>query len=110
MSNTIGFLGVIISIITASILLNNSIHGRIDDLQGEIDSLRSEMRAEMDAFRTEMRDEMGMHRSEIHGEISQLRLDIKDLQNRTSVIEGKLALLIEAWDIAQPSPPALAKQ
>ena len=40
-----------------------------------------------------------------------MRQDIRDLQTRTaniesrvSVIEGQLALLIEAWDIKKPSP------
>ena len=139
MNNSIGFIGVILSVITASIMLNNSIQGRMDNLQGEIDSLRqyvgasqselhdnmntfraelredmnafrAEIRKEMDIFRAEIRGEMDTFRAEIRDEINIIRSDIKELQSRTSSIEGKLELLIDAWDIAQPSPPAIAKQ
>lgn len=110
MGNTIGFIGVILSVITASIMLNNSIHGRMDHLQSEIDNLRSELRADMDTLRTELHGDMDAFQTSIRNEISIIRADIKDLQARTSVIEGKLELLIDAWDIAQPSLPAIAKQ
>ena len=54
MSNTIEFIGVILSIIIASIMLNNSIHGRMDDLQSEIYSIRTDL----GVSRSEIRDDM----------------------------------------------------
>ena len=106
MSNTVEFIGVVLSIIIASIMLNNSIQGRMDDLRGDIDSIRTDM----DVFRSEIREDMNIFQSVIRDEMTVIRSDIKELQGRTSSIEGKLELLIDAWDIAQPSPPAIAKQ
>ena len=113
MNNTIGFIGVIISMITTGVMLNNSIHGRLDVMQGDIDSLREYVHVS----NSETRSEISALRSSVSNEFNIIRSDIKDLQNRmssiesrTSSIEGKLALLIEAWDIALPSPPAIAKQ
>ena len=110
MNITIGFIGVIISVITTGIMLDNSIQGRLD-------VIRSEMREDMNILRSELRGEMGDFKSEMRNEFNIIRSDIRDLQNRmssiegrTSGIEGKLALLIDAWHIAQPSPPAIAKQ
>ena len=98
-------------------MLNNSIHGRMDDLQSEIDSIRtdlgvsrSEIRDNMDTFRSQIHDDMNTFRSSIRDEINIIRSYIKELQSRTSSIEGKLELLIDAWGIAKPSPPAIAKK
>ena len=125
MNITIGFIGVIISVITTGIMLDNSIQGRMDvtrsgmredmnilrsELRDEMGDFKSEMRNEMGDFKSEMRNEMNALQSGVRAEIKIIRSDIQDLQSRVSSIEGKLALLIEAWGIAQPSPPAIAKQ
>ena len=128
MNITIGFIGVIISVITTGIMLDNSIQGRLDitrsEMREDMNILRSELRGEMGDFKSEMRNEIRALRSSFRNEFDIIRSDIRDLQNcmlsiegrmssiegRTSGIEGKLALLIDAWDIAQPSPPAIAKQ
>ena len=64
----------------------------------------------MNTFQSQIHDDMNTFRSSIRDEINIIRSYIKELQSRTSSIEGKLELLIDAWGIAKPSPPAIAKK